>query len=124
MALEARNRKTGAIVRVGDKVVNFRGETHTLAKIDRANMPDRDGKVTVEGSPISYYARVFDLEVVDTTEVLHEALAEISGRFPILPETLANALDEFGSGQLAWAWIDGGRLLRLELDAPAAEDVA
>lgn len=44
-------------------------------------------------------------------------LADIATRFPILPSVLADALDEHGGDAMAWAWIDGPKILRLEVDA-------
>lgn len=63
MALEAYYSETGKTVKVGDTVTSFRGREHVLKSIDRATEPGRSGKVTVEGSPVSYYSEVFDLKV-------------------------------------------------------------
>jgi hypothetical protein len=62
--LQAYSKKTGEPVNVGDTVTDFRGDSVTLISVDRANGGGRDGKVTVEGSPVSYYASVFGLRVV------------------------------------------------------------
>jgi hypothetical protein len=50
------------------------------------------------------------------TGPIRVALADLSTRFPILPARLADALDVHDGSALAWAWIDDGRLLRLEVE--------
>lgn len=65
--------KSGNAVKVGDKVVSFRGEPATLVSLDRPADEGRSGKVTVkwdgfdgghcEGFEGQYYDVVFDLSV-------------------------------------------------------------
>lgn len=43
------------------------------------------------------------------------ALTDIASRFPILPNVLADALDEHGPDAQCWAWIDGSKLVKLEV---------
>lgn len=67
MLLNAYNTKTGNLVKLGDEVTDFRGDTATLVMLERANEIGRDGKVVVQ-YPGAYrkdygYARVWDLEV-------------------------------------------------------------
>lgn len=47
---------------------------------------------------------------------IHAALGDLAGRFPVLPNGLADALDEHGPDALAWVWLDGSKILRLEVD--------
>jgi hypothetical protein len=63
-----RNQPEEPAVEIGDTVTDFRGDTATLAKLDRANDLGYDGKVTVtwpDGSPGYYYAGVFGLVIRD-----------------------------------------------------------
>lgn len=59
--------KTGAEVREGDTVTDFRGETATFCSASRAESPGKSGKVIVklpDGERREYYDRVYDLRVV------------------------------------------------------------
>ena len=77
--MQAFSKKTGERVAIGDSVTDFRGNPATLAKLVRPAEPGRDGKVIVEGSPVAYYAGVFDLDVRDDDDDRgcegHESLA-------------------------------------------------
>lgn len=46
-----------------------------------------------------------------------ESLGDIASHFPVLPGRLADALDDHGASAYAWAWIEDGRLLRLEVES-------
>jgi hypothetical protein len=59
-------------------------------------------KANIEGFPVS--------------AGIHAALGDLAGRFPVLPNGLADALDEHGPDALAWVWLDGSKILRLEVD--------
>lgn len=67
MLLNAYNTKTGNLVKLGDEVTDFRGDTATLVTLERANEIGRDGKVVVQYPDADRqdygYARVWDLEV-------------------------------------------------------------
>lgn len=44
-----------------------------------------------------------------------ETLEATAARFPILPDRLADALDEHGGEAMAWVWIVDGKLINLEV---------
>lgn len=50
------------------------------------------------------------------TGPVYGTLSDIASKFVILPEILADALDVYGSNADAWAWFDGDKLTKLELD--------
>jgi hypothetical protein len=68
-ALFAFDEKSGKQVFEGDTVIDFRGETATVAKLSRAKVPGKSGKVVVtqgDSSPQrEYYDGVFGLVVTD-----------------------------------------------------------
>ena len=78
MLLNAYAEGTTTRVQVGATVTDFRGDTATLERLERANERGRDGKVVVryeddeEGNPQRgyHYAKVWGLEV-RSPEVLH-----------------------------------------------------
>ena len=49
--------------------------------------------------------------------LVREALSEIATRFVLLPTIVADALDTHGPEAIAWAWFDGARLIRLDVDS-------
>jgi hypothetical protein len=68
--MQAYDKRTGEAVAIGATVTDFRGDTATLVRLERVNMDGRDGKVAVRWLPEdttsrSYYASVFDLQVLD-----------------------------------------------------------
>lgn len=67
--MRAFEKDSGEEVFPGDYVTDFRGESAILAELVRAEEPGRDGKVQVEGSPVAYYAGVFNLRVRDDKDV-------------------------------------------------------
>jgi hypothetical protein len=54
--------KQGKIVKIGDKVTNFRGEVRTVKEIHPPHKPSSSGHVTTEGG--FHYVTVYDLEFV------------------------------------------------------------
>ena len=71
MTLHAFN-TDGDEVHIGDTVVDFRGDTATLAYLSRPQIPGKSGKVVVTttepyngSNGREYYDKVFNLTVVD-----------------------------------------------------------
>lgn len=65
--MKAINAKTGAEVRKGDTVTDFRGETATFVSATRTPVPGKSGKVLVDmgGMQREFYEGVFDLRIVE-----------------------------------------------------------
>lgn len=67
MTLIAFDLTTGERVRIGDRIVDSRGEPNELRSIERVSEPGRDGKVAgLGGMPV--YARVFNLRVEESDD--------------------------------------------------------
>jgi hypothetical protein len=54
---------------------------------------------------------------MESAATLSASLTDIATHFVILPGILADALDEHGPDAKAWAWLDGGKLLKLEVQS-------
>lgn len=98
-------------VKIGDKVINFRGEEGTLECLTRARIPGKSGKVVVNGR--ESYDRVWDLQVMDVTDI--EATDDASQ--PLSGEELLRVLIK----HYASARLSGRDVLAAELLTVAAQ---
>jgi hypothetical protein len=64
MTLKAYNKTTGEEVKVGDMVINFRGETAILTQLNRGEGQGFSGKVTTSAGR-TVYDKVWNLRVVN-----------------------------------------------------------